>query len=106
MDLKDLLSNQIFLFALMLFGTLLSMAKQYVDGRMNAATIDFGAYLLRIETLIAVGANVIAFLGLIDSGQLNFLSAVGVGYALNSLTDLKPGGRSAAIVESIPDSKE
>lgn len=105
-DLKILLSTPLALFVLMLFGSLISMMKQYRDAKSNGATISFGSYVMTVETLIMFGANIIAFVALIMTDTLNFTGALGIGYAMNSLADLSPNGRSAAVINSIPDSTE
>jgi hypothetical protein len=102
--LKALLSTPIALFAIMLFGSLISMVMQLRDARKNGATISFGDFFLTIETVITLGTNVLAFGGLIMTDTLNWTGALGIGYALNHLSDLSPGGRSAAVVDSIPNS--
>jgi hypothetical protein len=102
-ELKVLLSTPLALFVLMLFGTAMSMLKQYVDAKLNSSTITFGAYILKVETVLAIGANILAFGALIMTDTLNWTGALGIGYALNSVADLRPGGRSAEIIEKIPD---
>lgn len=99
-QLKELLSTPSALFALMLFGTALSMLKQYVDAKANGSEITFGSYFAKVETIVAVGANIIAFLGLIMTDTLNWTGALAIGYAINSLSDMsRPGaGRSMDII--------
>lgn len=104
-DIKTLLATPAALFVLMIFGSMVSMAKQIKDGRNNGSTIPVSEYLLSIDTFIGLGANVIAFIGLIMTDTLNWTGALAIGYALNSAADLRPGGRSAAIIDSIPDNK-
>lgn len=99
--LKALLSQPLALFVLMLFGSLISMFKQMLDARNNDSTITLGNYLLRVETAIMIGANVIAFITLIMTDTLNWTGAIGIGYVMNSIADLKPQGRSAAIINKV-----
>jgi hypothetical protein len=101
--LKAFLSTPAALFALMLFGSVLSMFKQVRDAHVNGSTVGTAQYLLSIETIITLGGNILAFVALIMTDTLNFMGALGIGYAINSLADLKPGGRSAMIIANIPD---
>ncbi len=105
-EIKMLLSEPVALFVLMLFGSLLSMLKQLVDSRTNGSTITTAEYLFKIETLIMLGANVIAFITLIMTDTLNWTGAIGIGYVMNSVADLKPStkttpSRSAEIIEKM-----
>ena len=104
-ELKEFLSTPLALFILMLFGTALSVLKQLIDARANGSMITVSEYFLKVETFIVVGLNVLAFIGLVMTDTLNWTGAIGIGYALNSVTDLKPGGRSADIIEKIPEEK-
>jgi hypothetical protein len=102
--LKVLLSTPLALAILMLLGTLLSMLKQYVDGKANGSTITLGQYLFKVETVITIVLNAFAFVTLIMTDSLNFTNATAIGFAANSLSDMfMPGkGRSMAIVEKTP----
>lgn len=99
-SLKLMLSTPLALFILMLFGTVIGMLKQYVDARNNGSGITFGSYFAKVETVIAVGANIIAFVALIMTDTLNWTGALAIGYVINSAADLvRPGnGRSMDIV--------
>lgn len=55
------------------------------------------------ETMGALVANIIAFVVLVLTDQLNFASALGVGYGANSLIDLLPKGRSYALKQTPDD---
>lgn len=91
--IKQLLTNPWVLFVFMIFGTILSMLKQWKQGQMDGSTTTLATYLSHIQELvIAIGGNGIAFFLLIDSGNLNFVSAVSIGYVLNSVADLNPAG--------------
>lgn len=103
-DLKQLLSTPFALYTLMVIGSLISMLKQLSDARKNGATISSIDYLFTIETLIMLGGNTIAFIGLVMTDTLNWTGAIAIGYMVNSAADLSPNGRSKAIVDSIPDS--
>lgn len=102
--LKALLSTPMALFLLMIFGSLISMFISLRDARKNGAMIAVADYVLTIETLIMLGGNIIAFIGLVMTDTLNWTGAIGIGYMLNNASDMRSGGRSAAVVESIPDS--
>lgn len=97
--IQVLLMNPWVLFGLMIFGTVLSMLKQWKQAQMDGSSVALGTYLSHVqELLIAIGGNVIAFFLLVDSGNLNFVSAVSIGYVLNSVADLNPAGtRSTAL---------
>jgi hypothetical protein len=99
--LKALLSQPLSLFILMLFGSIISMFKQLLDARTNNSTITLGNYFFRVETAIMIGANIIAFVALIMTDTLNWTGAIGIGYVMNSIADLKPQGRSAAIINKV-----
>lgn len=101
--LKTLLSTPLALFLLMIFGSVISMFISLRDARKNGAMIAAHDYIFTIETVIMLGGNIIAFIGLIMTDTLNWTGAIGIGYMLNNAADLR-GGRSAAVVESIPDS--
>jgi len=97
--IQQLLMNPWVLFVLMIFGTILSMLKQWKQAQMDGSTATLGTYLSHIqELLIAVGGNMIAFFLLVDSGNLNFVSAVSIGYVLNSVADLNPAGTRSTIL--------
>lgn len=102
-QLQQWLMNPWVLFGLMIFGTVLSMLKQWKQAQMDGSTATLGTYLSHIqELLIAIGGNAIAFFLLVDGGNLNFISAVSIGYVLNSVADLNPAGtRSTAMSSSL-----
>ena len=105
-EIKEILSFPISLFILMIFGSVISMALALKDARKNGAMISVSEYFFSLETLITIGTNVIAFFALIMTDSLNFTGAVGIGFALNHLSDMRPGGRTAAVVDSIPDANK
>ncbi len=98
-QLKDLLQTPRYLFFLMLLASFGNMLKQKGDANRNGNTVTLAQYLGHWpETFAVLIANVIAFVALIMTDQLNFASALGVGYGVNSLADLmRPGGRSASL---------
>lgn len=103
-ELKEILSTPLALFVLMLFGTLLSMLKQYVDAKAGGSTISLGSYIGKVETFVAIGANVLAFLALVMTDTLNWTGALAIGWVINSASDLvRPGtGRSMDIINKTP----
>lgn len=95
-DIKEQLMNPWVLFGLMIFGSILSAVKQWGVAKMDGAAVTMGGYLAHLQELfITLGGNTIAFFALVDSGNLNFLSAISIGYVINSAADLNPlGSRS------------
>lgn len=98
-QMQDWLKNPWVLFGFMIFGTILSMVKQWKQAQMDGSSATLGTYLSHLQELfIAIGGNILAFFLLVDSGNLNFVSAVSIGYVLNSVADLNPlGGRSTSL---------
>jgi hypothetical protein len=105
-ELKTLLSTPIALFVIMLLGSLASVLKQIADAKKNGAEVTLGSYLAHIpETASALILNVLGFLTLVVTDQLNFASALGVGFASNSAADLvRTGGRSLTVGGSVRQS--
>lgn len=103
-EIKAILELPIALFILMIFGTLISMMKQYTDAKSSGSLITFNSYFFKIETIVAVGANILAFIGLIMTDTLNWTGALAIGYVLNSASDMvRPGGgRSMDIINKTP----
>jgi hypothetical protein len=100
-ELKALLSTPGALFLVMLLGSLASMLKQVSDAKKNGSVASLGSYLAHWpETVGTITTNVLGFLTLVVTDQLNFASALGIGYAANSAADLlRSGGRSASLVK-------
>src|SRR5437868_3447681 len=98
-ELKSILSTPISLFILMLLGSLASMLKQISDARKNDSQISVSGYLTKLpETIATLLGNIFAFIGLLMVDQLNYASALGIGYMVNSGADLvRTGGRSALV---------
>lgn len=100
-DLKHILENPLVLLAAMYIATALSAVKQIVAARRDGIEVPtcvqyFSKYWP--ETLTAVLGNALAFATLIATDTLNLASALGIGYATNSLADLlRSGGRSATM---------
>ena len=100
---KATLQTPVALFAIMLLASLGSAFAQIVKaaraGQQGASLgVYFGKYWP--ETLIMLGLNAGAFATLLMSDQLNFGSAIGIGYASNSLADVfRADGRSAELAK-------
>lgn len=101
--LKAFFGSPYALFALMTLASLSNGLKQLAVLRQTGTPMSFARYLSYLpETLSMIFANVIAFVVLVMTDQLNFASAIAVGYGTNSLVDLLPGKRSA-VLKSTPD---
>lgn len=92
--MRQALKNPWVLFGLMIFGSILSGLKQLGVSKMEGTPMTVGKYLSYAQELFTtIGGNALAFFFLVDSGQLNFVSAVSIGYVLNSASDLLPTGK-------------
>lgn len=90
-EMVTVLNNVWVLYALMLLGTLGSMLKQVGVAKQEGSTASVADHVLRLKEGAYVWiANTLAFAALIYGDQLNFASAVGIGFALNELVDLDP----------------
>lgn len=97
-ELKALFSDPLMLFFLMLFGALLSAAKQLIVARKQGASLSVGAYFLKVETVVMIGGVFFGWLGLLFSDTLNIVTATGLGYIANDVADIATKqGRSSAI---------
>lgn len=86
-EIKLILQTPAALFVLMLVASLGSAFKQIVENNASSpGSTTFGAYLKHMpETLVMLGGNVIAFVTLLMTDQLNFAAALGIGYSMNSI---------------------
>lgn len=102
-ELLVVLENVWVLYAMMLMGTLASQLKQVNVAQQNGATVTYTSQIFRLrEWIVLFITNTLSFVALIYSGQLNFVSAVAVGFALNELVDLDPtSSRSTSVVQSL-----
>jgi hypothetical protein len=92
-DLQEIIDSPLVLYLLMLAGSGVSGLKQLTVGKMSGSKLTFVQYLgYWPELLATLGSNTLAFITLIQLDQLNFMAAIGIGYALNSLSDLLPAG--------------
>jgi hypothetical protein len=94
------LSNPWVLYGLMILGSVISGLKQVKLAQMEGSGITVKSHFARLADFFVVwGTNTLSFIALIYSGQLNFVSAVTVGFALNELIDLNPASsRSNALM--------
>lgn len=99
--LKALLSTPIALLVVMLIASTVNALKQLNTAKKSGSDMTLTTYLGYLpDTAATLLGNVIAFAALILSDQLNFASALGIGYGINSLTDLLPGKRADALAAS------
>jgi len=97
--LKLIMASPVALFALMLLASVGSALKQLSVARRNGASMSCKEYLLHWpETSSTLIGNVLALAVLLHFDVLNVASAIGVGYGVNSLSDLLTTyGRSAKL---------
>jgi hypothetical protein len=100
-ELKLLLETPAALFVVMILGSVASGLKQMIDAAKQGGDTNYWAYLKHWpETAATVIINTLGFLTLIVTDQLNFASALGIGYAANSAADLlRKGGRSDTLLK-------
>lgn len=101
-EIGELVKNPYFLLALAYVGYGLSVLKQLIDARRNGASITCREYLMghMLETTGAVLGVVVLWLAAAETGQLNVVAALGIGYTANSGIDVfVKGGRSAALMK-------
>ena len=103
--LKALLSSPLALFLLMMLASISNGVKQLAVIRQTGYPMSCAQYYFRYmpETWGMIIGNVLAFAVLMSLDQLNIASAIGVGYGINSLTDLLPGNRSYVLKTTIDD---
>lgn len=99
-ELKEFLSTPMMLFVLMIFASLGSAFKQMAVARRSGNGVTFTSYFVDNwpETLIMIGGNIAAFIGLIFTDTLNPAAAIGFGYMANDTADaFTKQGRSASM---------
>lgn len=103
-DIQKLLKNPIVLLFVMLLGGLCSIGKQLRGARKAGVKVTLADYFTHWpEMTTAMMLLVVSFIGMIQSGTLNFVSAWTTGYASNSLADLFPlGERSTSMAVTPP----
>ena len=97
--IKAYLSSPLALFAMMLLASFANGVKQLSVIKQTGQPMTCLMYWSHVpETVATLISNAMAFALLIMTDQLNFASALSVGYGLNSLADLlTKGGRSYAL---------
>lgn len=99
--LKALLDTPLVLFAVMLIASATNGLKQVRTAHKSGSEMSFMEYWSHWpDTLATLMGNALAFAALILFDQLNFAAALGVGFGVNSITDLLPGKRSNALAQS------
>lgn len=100
-DLKVLIETPAFLFLMMLVGSVTSGLQQVATARRDGREVTCLAYLRYWpETLAVILGNIIAFVLLIPTDQLNLIAAIGIGFGMNPVVDsLRSGGRSVFLAE-------
>src|SRR5262245_4904840 len=100
-QLKILIDNPIFLFFVMLLASVTSGLQQVATARRDGKEVTCIEYLKHWpETAAVLLGNVLCFILLIPTDQLNLLAAIGIGFGLNTLADsMRSGGRSTFIAE-------
>lgn len=102
-EIKGVLSGPLALFALMIIASLGNGVKQLFVVKQTGTPPKFSEYLAHWpETIGMLFGNTLAFVGLIMMDQLNYVSAISVGYGINSLMDMLPGKRSLSL-KATPD---
>lgn len=98
-DLKASLDSPLVLLGLMYLASIASALKQLIVARQAGTRVTCMRYLRYWpETAVTVLSNLLAFMVLVTFDQLNLASSLGVGYGINSITDLiRPGGRSSGL---------
>jgi len=102
-QLQSYLASPAALFLMMLLASFGNGMKQLVVVRQTSTAMTCWQYWTYLpESLTVLVGNILAFAFLIMTDQLNFVSAISVGYNVNSLADLIPKGRSYAL-KQLPD---
>lgn len=107
-QLQQLLGTPLALLGLMYLASISSGLKQILAARKDGSTVSCHDYFVRYwpETVAMVLANLIAFVVLVLTDQLNYASALGIGYGANSVADLlRSGGRSSALSPTSTETK-
>lgn len=100
-DVKVFFMSPAALFLVMLFASFGSMMNQLATAaRCGVKGLSFWSYVLHGPEVVAMlVANVIGFFTLLLSDQLNFASAVGIGWVANSVADqIRSKGRASNLL--------
>lgn len=100
-ELKILLQTPLLLLLMMFAASVTNGLKQISTAKRSGVDVDSREYFLSHwpDTLGMILANLIAFAILILTDQLNFASALGIGYGANSIIDILPGTRSDSLTK-------
>ena len=104
--LKVLLNSPMGLLALMMAASFSNGLKQIaVVKQTSVPSMTCVDYFVKYvpETIGMVVTNLVAFAILVLTDQLNFASALGVGYGVNSVMDLLPGTKRSYALKATPD---
>jgi hypothetical protein len=103
-ELKEFLQTPVALFFLMLFASVGSMLNQLIRSKRDGGEMTMAEYLKHWPEIgFAIVNNVAGWITLLMTDQLNYGSAIGVGFMANSLADqYRSGGRSADIAAATP----
>ena len=103
--LKVLLNSPICLFGLMLLASFSNALTQLGVVKQTGKPMTCVEYFVKYipETVSVLISNVLGFVVLVMTDQLNFASAIGVGYGINSLVDLLPKTRRSYDLKITPD---
>lgn len=99
LTLKEVLGSPVGLLMMMLAASLLGGIKQIILAKKAGMEVTLAQYIQYWpETTSVIIGNVLAFVVLILTDQLNFASALGIGYGVNSAADLlRTGGRTDSV---------
>lgn len=101
--LKTILQTPALLLILMLAASVSNGLKQLNTNSAAGGSMTCIEYFFKHwpDTLNMVLTNCLCFAVLILTDQLNFASALGVGYGANSIVDMLPGSRSNSLANSV-----
>jgi hypothetical protein len=103
--LKELLSGPAALFLMMMLASMVNGLQQLNVVRQTGTPMTAREYFFKYwpTTLGMALTNVIAFITLVMTDQLNFASALGIGYGVNSAIDLLPNSTRSHALKRTPD---
>jgi hypothetical protein len=103
--LKVILQSPWGLFVLMLLASFSNGLKQIAVVRQTGPSMTCWDFFVKYgtESTGMLVTNIVAFVVLVLTDQLNFASALGVGYGVNSVMDLLPGSKRSYALKATPD---
>ncbi len=88
-SLKVLLANPLFLFAAMMLAQFFSIVRQWHVSTTAGATMGFMELMTYWpQLLVGFGMSIVAFIGLVETDTLNFVSATAIGAMSNTVSPL------------------